>query len=386
MHFRYLRTILLASLLATSALARTNLTTFTLDRFRFEVLISEQTLDDLDLYRIKDSVLPYLQSNFAKAVGLKFGPPNLLADESWRKWALFICYRDVRDWSRRHEILVHGMKTIFSSKNLEFIFRNALQDPHTTLLAAALLKYEPQLFDTITRNIFAEVDYRHLFSEQFFEWVKCIRLQNGDRPEETYILAELENLIAIYGETKLVWILTLPNNQNDKGQKYLKALSSKWLNERKNPVAVVKMVIPTSDSFLYRGFEKFSPRVWIDYHIKFYKRYPDGAHTVTLLDTLKEAFGSAKVAKMLREARVSKYVSDKDKEWALYFQQAQYQEWFNNKQHPGDVYDKIMVDREISDWGLYAKDDLAKAVAGEFNKALHDNHILDTPQLPEVRI
>ncbi|KAL8011117.1 hypothetical protein Plhal710r2_c054g0161731 [Plasmopara halstedii] len=385
MHFRYLRTILLASLLATSALARTNLTsttsqtvnssgsqstdeefrTFTLDHFRF---VSEQTSDDLDLYRIKDSVLPYLQSkDFAKAVGLKFGPPNLLATLSWRKWAYLICRRDVKDWSRRHEILLHGMKTIFPPENLEFIFRNALQDPHTTLLAAALLKYEPQLFDTITRNIFAKVDYRHLFSEQFFEWVKCIRLQNGDRPEETYILAELEHLITIYGETKLVGILTLPNNQNDKGQKYLKALSSKWLNERKNPVAVVKMVIPTSDSFLYRGFEKFSPRVWIDYHIKFYKRYPDGAHTVTLLDTLKEAF-------------------DKDKEWALYFQQAQYQEWFNNKQHPGDVYNKIMVDPEISDWGVYARDEFAQAVAGEYYEALYNNHILDTPQLPEVRI
>ncbi|KAL8005180.1 hypothetical protein Plhal703r1_c08g0043341 [Plasmopara halstedii] len=310
-----------------------------------------------------------------------------------------------------YELIFRAMKSIFSPEELETIVEKALQnphttelaaallkyepeiifekavlDPHTTELAAALLKYEPHLFDTITRKVFAEVDYRHLFSTHFFKWVKYIRLQNGVQNEETYILAELENLIAIYGETKLVWILTLPNNQNDKGQKYLKALSSKWLNERKNPVAVVKMVIPTSDSFLYRGFEKFSPRVWIDYHIKFYKRYPDGAHTVTLLDTLKEAFGSAKVAKMLREARVSKYVSDKDKEWALYFQQAQYQEWFNNKQHPGDVYDKIMVDREISDWGLYAKDDLAKAVAGEFNKALYNNHILDTPQLPEVRI
>ncbi|KAL8005172.1 hypothetical protein Plhal703r1_c08g0043261 [Plasmopara halstedii] len=291
--------------------------------------MTEKSLLSLGLNGITNSVSSHSErvitpKEYAAICEMKFGPQNLLADKSWARRACFVCYREMDDWTRRHEVILSALKDIFSSDDLDVIFKRALLDNKTRKLAVALINHDPLIVDRVTKKILAEINRHNFFGDHYNEWVKCVRIQSGYQDEETYILKELKHLTEFYGETNLVRILTSPENQNDKGQKYLEALCS---------VLTI------------------SPQVWVSYHYHFYVIYPNEARMLTLLDTLTSAIGPAKVAIMLWAAQRSPDLLAR--EWALYFQKAQYQEWLTKGLLPDTVQQVIANDVKIGDYGVY---------------------------------
>ncbi|CEG39835.1 RxLR-like protein [Plasmopara halstedii] len=399
MHFRYLRAIVLASLLAASTLARTNFKSATsqtqhssgsqsiddefrvlsLPTFQKEVLMTKKSLYLLGLKHIVASVrhveIKVTPKEYAAICEMKLGSQNLLADTSWAKWAYFVCLREMDDWTRRHEVILSAMKDIFTSGDLDVIFKRALLDSETSELAVALINHDPLIFDRVTKKILAEINRHNFFGDHYNEWVKCIRIQSGDQDEETYVLKELKHLTEFYGESDLVRILTSPKNQNDIGQKYMDALCAVWLNDKKRPDDVMKMVIGTKYhlfNFLYHGPRTISPQVWVSYHYHFYVMYPNEARMLTLLDTLTSAIGPAKVAIMLWAAQMSPDLLAR--EWALYFQKAQYQEWFAKGLSSDTVEKEVANDVKIDDFGVCFRTELANYVRNEYTTALlHPN-------------
>ncbi|CEG46060.1 uncharacterized protein PHALS_02382 [Plasmopara halstedii] len=279
------------------------------------------------------------------------------------------------------------MKEIFLPEELDTISERALLDPQTSQLAAALLQYEPHILFNITKKMLAEIDRLKFFGDHYNKWVRCIRIQSGHQDEETYIHTELEYFTKFYGETDLVRILTIPENQNDKGREYLKALSGIWLSQKKSPDDVMKMVIRTDDdvyNFLYHDFTTFSPRVWVSYHSQFYRIYRNEANRLTLLDTLTSAVGSARVTIMVQKAQESP--DSLAREWGRYLQKAQYREWFDKKIPAVDVYEEIVNCAMTQSWGPEIRASFAERVGAEYVSAILSTDFNNLPHVPDPHI
>ncbi|KAL8011119.1 hypothetical protein Plhal710r2_c054g0161751 [Plasmopara halstedii] len=400
-HFRYLRTVVAASLLAASALARTNstfatsqvepltgsqsidnefrgMTAMTASFFREKILKSTQRYSTLGLVGIAASIVPHLLSGmtpneYAAICKMKLGSQNLLTDTSWIKWAYFVCNQRVNGQMEPYRKIILAMKEFFTPEDLDIIFERALQTSQTRVVAAPLLEHEPIINHRLTRIMLDKIDRRDFFCVRFHQWVNYIELQSGTQNREAAVFVELMYLIDFYGETDLVQILTSRENQNELGQKYLEALSVIWLNKKKSPVDVVDMVVRTERdvcNFLYGGFKAFSPRVWVSYHLKYYEIYRNEAQTVTLLDTLTSAVGPARVAIILRLAQKSPDSSAR--EWGRYFQNEQYKEWFTKGLTHEAVYKTIANDLTIHPWEILERYHIADYVGNEYAKAIHN--------------
>lgn len=240
-------------------------------------------------------------------------PNLLLATRKWKTWAYFASKYCARNGKDPHEYIVEVMSDEYGAGPLSEILAAAVNKRKTPNLVTKLEKvqislwlrqqYQPQKVFELLRVEDAWEKGKFL-NPRFATWTRYLERLHEAKETKNVVDTEVRTLCEIYGYSRLLKMLTLPENASEKSTQYLDVLKSIGLEEKRTPYQIVSLLLEdveeVIEQFKLLFFDAPVREFWFIYAKNFDARYPDLEET--LCSTLTRIFGLPQLLTMLHAA------------------------------------------------------------------------------------